>query len=206
MLTGKFKSVCDLYYLRIIGKFTILNKEIVIKQKPPYNKPYIFVFDVESTSLIGKPIAFGVVVLNMETGEKEDCLELLCTEYLEDCNDWVKANVLPVLEGMPHCRLSVELRNSFWTFYLKWKERADIWADCAFPVETGFMMEVAKDNLAEREAMMPFPLYDLVHFLGTEPDRFILSGLTGLSKHKPYDDALASAKCIYNLLKANTNE
>ena len=105
-------------------------------------KPNILVFAVESTSLFGTAFAVGAVVID-KTGKELDTFQLLSKQGKELASDWVKKNVLPHLEHMPTCDRDLELRDSFFEFYIKHKDTCEIWADCAFPVETNFLNEIA---------------------------------------------------------------
>ena len=158
-------------------------------------------FDVESTSLMGTPFAFGAIIINVKTLEIVDEIQLMSTESLSICCHWVKKNVLPMLTEMPTCETDYQLRSTFWDFYQKWKVKAEIWADASFPVETQFLLKVAKDDLANREFAMPFPLYDVANFIDVSLDRIKLSGLRNLNQHNPTDDSKASAIAIIEHFK-----
>jgi len=166
-----------------------------------FTKKQILVFDVENTSLIGNAFAFGAVVVDVKTSELIESIELLSTESLNKCSDWVKENVIPALKDMPVCKTDFELRTTFWNFYTKWKNKAEIWADAGFPVETKFLTDIAKDDIKNREFEMPYPLRDIANFIDVNTDRIKLSGLKNLKRHNPKDDSLASAICLINHLK-----
>ena len=166
-------------------------------------KKYIFVFDVENTSLIGTSIAFGAVVFDIETHKIVDEIQILSNENLNKCSDWVKENVLPEINDMPTCKTDLEMRTTFWNFYTKWKDKAEVWADVAFPVETQFLTDVANDDIKNREFAMPYPLFDIANFIDINEDRIKLSGLQNLKQHNPKDDSLASAVCIINYFKSS---
>ncbi|MCD4793400.1 MAG: hypothetical protein K8R54_09220 [Bacteroidales bacterium] len=168
-----------------------------------FNKKQILVFDIENTSLIGTGFAFGAVVVDVETSEIIETIELLSSENLNKCSDWVKENVLPKLNDMPVCKTDFELRTTFWKFYKNRKDKTQIWADAGFPVETQFLTDVAKDDIKNREFAMPYPLYDIANFIDVNTDRIKLSGLKNLKIHNPKDDSLASAICIINHFKNN---
>ncbi len=165
-------------------------------------KKHILVFDVENTSLIGSGFAFGAIVMVVDTQKIIDQIELLSSENINNCSNWVKQNVLTHLKNMPTCKTDFELRSAFWNFYTKWKDNSQIWADCAFPVETQFLTDVAKDDLENREFEMPYPLYDIANFIDIKIDRIELSELKNLKQHKPLHDSHASAVCIANYLSS----
>lgn len=162
----------------------------------------ILVFDVENTSLIGTGFAFGAVVVDTKTQKILDQTELLSTENLHKCVPWVQQNVLPLLADLPTCKTDHQLRTAFWNFYNKWKSHTQVWADVAFPVETQFLTDVAKDDLADRQFEMPYPLYDVANFVDISVDRIEYSGLKNLKQHNPLHDSWASA---VSLIKKTTN-
>lgn len=168
-----------------------------------FNKDLILVFDVESTSLMGSAIAFGAVVVDVQTRKVVDEAQLMSAENLSKCCTWVTENVLPKLNDMPTCETDFELRTAFWYFYKEWKDKAETWSDAGFPVETQFLTNVAKDNLPNREFAMPFPLRDVANFIDVNKDRIKLSGLKNLKRHHPMDDSLASAVAIIKHFKNN---
>ena len=165
-----------------------------------------FMFDVESTSLHGEGFGFGYVVLS-----EEGCLigysEWYSLEGAAKAGEWVKENVLPHLPlGDPKVTVATdrELRNRFFTAYKRWKDAgAEIWGDVIWPVEANFMSAVIADGEGSRDWDGPYPLRDAVDVVerafGKDVDRVLVSGLDGLRKHNPLDDAKASA---FALLKA----
>lgn len=158
----------------------------------------IFLFDVESTSLHGTGFAVGAVVVNKD-GTEIDRFELLSKEGAEKVGDWVKENVLPSLSEMPTCETDKELREAFFSFYIKHKETSEIWSDVNFPVETNFLHAIVNDAPNEREWSMPYPLKDASTIIDINIDRCAECGLSNLRKHNPLDDSRAS---VYLLLKA----
>jgi hypothetical protein len=158
----------------------------------------ILLFDVESTSLHGTGFAVGAIVVN-KGGTEIDRFELLSKEGAEKANEWVKQNVIPTLSDMPTCETDKELRDAFFNFYLKHKETAEVWSDVNFPVETNFLHAIVKDNIAEREWSMPYPLKDASTIVDVSIDRCAECGIADLRKHNPLDDSRAS---VYFLLKA----
>jgi hypothetical protein len=161
-------------------------------------KKNILLFDVESTSLHGTGFAVGAIVVNRD-GTEIDCFELLSKEGAEKANEWVKQNVIPNLSDMPTCETDRELRDTFFNFYLKHKETAEVWSDVCFPVETNFLHSIVNDAPTEREWLMPYPLYDVSTLVDVGIDRFAECGIHGLRKHNPLDDSRAS---VYFLLKS----
>jgi hypothetical protein len=159
----------------------------------------LFMFDVESTSLHGSGFAVGAVVMTSQ-GAEVDRFELLSLEGASKAGEWVKENVLPSLRNMPTCETDRELRDRFFEFYMRHKETAQIWSDVNFPVETNFLHKIVKDDPEKREWLMPYPLYDASTIVPVEIDRNEASKLTGLRKHNPLDDSIASLTVLLNYL------
>lgn len=154
-------------------------------------------FDVESTELHGEGFAVGGVVAHKGTQIVIDNFQLLSTEGEAKACDWVKENVIPFLADMPVCDTQKELRDAFYSFYMKHKDKADVWSDVNFPVETNFLSAIVADDPETRKWDMPYPLYDLATILDVNVDRLDESGQQGLRKHNPYHDALASLFCLF---------
>ncbi len=161
-------------------------------------KKNIFVFDVESTDLHGTGFAVGAIVINIINGTEIDRFELLSKEGSGKASDWVKGNVIPHLKDMPTCETNWMLREMFYDFYIKHKNDSEIWSDCNFPVETNFLTAILNDDQEGREWKMPYPLKDISTIVDIDIDRSVECGISGLRKHHPFDDAIASA---YLLLK-----
>ena len=123
---------------------------------PKSKKLYNLVFDVESTELHGVGFAYGVVVMEKETGRVVDSDTRIHWETArEDSCEWVQENVLPKLEKTKYILAPAEtlesLRTRFYDFYLKWADQADVYRDVIFPVETNFLSAVFADNKEKRQ-------------------------------------------------------
>jgi len=159
------------------------------------NKKHILVFDVESTKLHGKAFAVGAVVMDL-FGNIIDQMELLATYPMGECNEWVRTNVLPSLEGMPTCITAGALGDAFYEFYQKHKADAEVWVDCGWPVEANFLSSIVNYDPITREFEMPYPLKDISSLIDVDINRNEMSGLKCLRAHHPLDDAKASALCL----------
>lgn len=157
----------------------------------------LFVFDCESTSLHGSTFAVGAIVSDQK-GNEIDRFELMSLEGKDNAGDWVQENVIPGLSDMPTCATDLELRNSFFEFYMKHKESCDIYSDVNYPVETNFLAAVVVDDLAKREWSMPYPLHDIAMFVNIDIDRcakYERETENKLRKHNPTDDSISSLYC-----------
>jgi len=162
----------------------------------------IFVFDVESTNLHGVGFAVGAVVATLD-GIILDTFSLMSIDQINNLDTWVKEMVLPSIADMPTCNNLSELRNSFFDFYIKYKDSCEIWSDVNYPVETNFLEAVCNDDFENRKSIMPYPLKDISTLISVEQDRIQLSGLNDLKRHHPVDDCMASLYCLINYYKVN---
>lgn len=163
-------------------------------------KPNILVFDVESTSLYGQAFAVGAVVLDGD-GKEIDSFQLMDERMSHNSCKWVRDNVLPKLAGLLRGSDILQLRDSFYQFYCRHRDTADVWCDCGFPVETAFLKDVVLNDHNRREFEMPYPLKDISTIIDIGIDRAVASGISGLRQHHPLDDARASARVLFNYLK-----
>ena len=128
----------------------------------------VFYFDAETDGLYGAVWAIGAVV------QTHDGVEIARFAGQVDPSDltdgWVRENIAA----------HIKLPRS--------------------PVESGLFRACVEDSPAERTWEGPYPLHEVATLLlaaGIDPDidRVEFSGLTGLTKHNPIDDSLASAAC-----------
>jgi hypothetical protein len=174
-------------------------------------KDKIFVFDVESNTLFGKPFAAAACVYsyNQTTLEPIDTFELRSEEEVIT-DEWMLKNVIPHLKNMPKCKTNLELRNQFFDFYMKYKKDSLFFADCVFPVETNFLSLVANDYIEKRRFQMPYPLLDIANERNIDIDRtdyyvkensyYILQDVANRhpKKHNPLWDSICSAFFLMN--------
>jgi len=123
----------------------------------------IFSFDGETNGLYGQAFALAAVVTD-DSGEIATFVARCPIEDIID--DWVAENVLPNMEnvGVTHADYRSMLE-SFWNFYMKHKEGADVVAHVAHPVETKLFRDVVEANLNNRIWEAPFPLIDVASVL-----------------------------------------
>ena len=158
-------------------------------------KKNILLFDVEAISLHGGAFAVGAIVAD-ENDEIIDKFSLKSLEGERNVGDWVKQNVLPSLTDMPTCKTNLDLGNKFYNWYLKHMDNCEIWSDVNYPVETNFLSALVSNDPIAREWKMPYPFYDVADFVDVNVDRAQASGIPGLRKHHPMDDAIASFHCL----------
>lgn len=166
------------------------------------------VFDVESVGLHGEGFAVAWVVVNRK-GERlgEGCLS--CDPALckgSDANRaWVAANVPKLIETSPTPQ---HLRNTFWRIWRHWADQgAVLAADCAWPVEAGFLSACVRMNPHEREWQGPYPLHDIASIalaLGHDPLATTERLADELPTHHPLMDARQSARQLLAMLNAKS--
>jgi hypothetical protein len=175
-------------------------------------KKNIFMFDVEATSLYGKGFAVAAIITTQK-GEIIETFEMMAFENLQDCDSWVVKNVLPGLSGMPLVSSREALRTHFFDFYKRHKEDCEIWADCCYPVEVKFLMDIVKDRKEQRKFDMPYPLMDVSTIVDINIDRAAEyendnagwvaqdPATRKLKNHNPLDDCKASLHCLIKYRK-----
>ena len=177
---------------------------------------YRMVMDVESIGLHGEGFAVGFVVIN-DSGEREDQgLIAFSKDWASGTwndHEWVRDNATPRInppDEFPQwglCRDARAVRDLFWQYWMAWKEKgAQLWADCAWPVEARFLIECVNDDPQGRRWEGPYPLheiatlslakgYDPLADWEREPDE--------LPKHNPLMDARQSARILHLLLTSS---
>lgn len=158
----------------------------------------IFSVDAETDGLYGDVWAIGAVVAN-ESGE------IVATFAGQvpytGTNEWVRENVAPFV-SLPGYESARALRDAFWIFWIAHREGALCLADFGTPVESGLFRSCVADDPNARQWLGPYPLHEVGTALlcaGIDPDidRIDFSGLNGLSRHNPVDDARASLECWF---------
>lgn len=156
--------------------------------------------DAESDGLYGASFAIGVTV-------REDGVEI--ARFVGRCpyvgtNEWVLANVVPTLAGMPITHTtSVELEEAFWRFWMVHRDDSVVIAHMPHPVESGLFRRCVERGLEARLWNGPYPsVHDvatLLLILGEPADsvdayvaKYGLAVPQGES-HNPYYDAVVAA-------------
>lgn len=162
------------------------------------------VFDVESIGLHGEGWAWGYVVITKD-GERLDHGWRSCDPALAFGSDegraWVAENCPPL---HPNSDTPIILRREFWAAWRVWKERgAVLVADCAWPVEAGFLSDCVRDNHDGRQWQGPYPLHELASFMvaaGMDP-MATYDRLPDEPQHDPLGDAKQSARLLIQALR-----
>lgn len=165
-------------------------------------------FDLESNGLHGEVFAVGAVVMSAD-GAITNEFSGRC-EITEQTDEWVAANVLPALRGMPMSHASYqELREAFWAWYLEAEPKADyVLVSNGYPVEYRFLLKCQEENLDERYWQHPFPILDLTSLLigaGQNPidkNQLVtkLAARYKLSRHHPLHDAKLAVMTAFETL------
>lgn len=160
-------------------------------------KAKILAVDAETDGLYGSVWAIGAVVLD-EHGQELDRFSGQVDPFDVE-SEWVRDNIVPFIH-LPRHASRRQLRDAFWEFWMKHKDETLCIADVGAPVESSLFRACVEDDLETRQWNGPYPLHEVATALlcaGVDPDidRVAYSGLSGLTKHNPVDDAVASAHC-----------
>ncbi len=159
-----------------------------------------FVFDVESIGLHGEGFAVAGGVY-LENGATQWEFSFACP--LEECagddedRAWVKANVplLEITHRNPHT-----MREALWAVWMRAKNMGAVMAaECAWPVEAGFLSACVKQDSAARKFAGPYPLVEISTYLAAAGfDPMATYGRTESEKpqHNPLCDARQSARLL----------
>lgn len=143
----------------------------------------LIVFDVENNSLHEEPIAWGgALLLRRPDGALAVVAPIAVSlDRLEErhCNEWVRQNVLPVLETDPEIA-RVSNRTRMMDAFVGWLEATTevaqsfgcdrknilLCADWMHPVETGFLRATAQADPLHREALDKHaPIHEIASWL-----------------------------------------
>ena len=166
-------------------------------------------FDLETNGLHGEAFAVGAVLI--------DATGRIISKFTARCplnglvNEWVQANVFPVITDMPETQQSPkELREAFWAWYLHTEPEADyVLVANGYPVEYRFLLQCQEDDLDTRYWQHPFPILDLTSVVlasGHDPSakgefisRIVREG--NYARHNPVDDAIIAALVAFKAFK-----
>lgn len=171
------------------------------------------VFDVESIGLHGEGFAYGFTVIDGDGAELDSGLYSCPTNsaygYSDDDRKWVSQFCKP--ETFPTTNLSPHgIRNRFMHDWTHWKNKgATLWADCAWPVEAGFLIQCVKDRLNDNQHSGPYPLFDISTLLfakGFDPLANYGRLPSELPAHNPLNDARQSARILLAALNGTLVE
>ena len=159
------------------------------------------VFDVESVGLYGAGFAVAWVVV-----KRNGKIVLSASYYCppdsligsEDDQKWVRENVT-----VPQCgklRYTMDVRNEFWRAWVHAKSQgATLWAECCWPVEARFLLDVIYDDPENRKKDAPYPLHDIATIrlaAGFDPLATVDRLKDEIPAHNPLCDARQSARLM----------
>ena len=175
-----------------------------LKLPPLGNDTKILSFDLETNGLHGQAFAVGAVVVDAK-GQVLDKF-IGRTEISGRVDDWVKENVLPVIEDMPvNYKSYDELKETFWQWYLNTMDESDyILVNNGYPVEYRFLLDCQEVDIDERYWQHPFPILDLTSLLvamGEKPNDFAEEFLHKRKAHNPLDDATIAALSAFKAFR-----
>ena len=163
----------------------------------------IMSIDAEVDGLYGESFAIALTI-------REDGKEIYSwsgrVPDSEVSDEWVQANVLPVLADMPVTHASSEaLEEGFWAQWMQHKEGCAVIAHCGSPVESGLFRRCVERDLGARQWDAPYPaIHDVATLLlmaGEDPasvDKYLSKKgikvqFNGVPHHPMYD-AVAAAQ------------
>jgi len=169
-------------------------------------KPLLFSVDAETNGLWGDPFALAAMVVSPGDGKIVDSFLVRCP-ISGPADLWVTDNVLPAITSVEETHKTLDsMLAAFAAFYLEYRERCEVIAHVAFPVETSLFHTLHKlGHIGDWEA--PFPLLDtstLIHARGENAisaEEYLASrnlavntAVFGGGAHNPmYDCAVAAA-------------
>lgn len=163
-----------------------------------------FIFDVESVGLHGEGFAVaGGVYLENGSTQWEFCYACPIDECegSEDDRKWVKENVPPMPETH---RTPSGVRDAFWGAWMKAKTQgATMAAECAWPVEAGFLARCIHQDMEARKWEGPYPLMEIasyMHAAGMDPMKTYERTPSEMPPHNPLGDARLSARLLAEAL------
>jgi hypothetical protein len=178
----------------------------VLKKNVSQNIKYVFILDGETDSLYGEIFSIGAVVADIETGEIVDKFVMTDSAYMTIItNEFVNEHVIPPIKldlDMNYTFKQEELFESFWKFYLKYKDNSIFIADFGTPVEAYVFRRCITMDIPTREFQGPYPLHELGTILfmsNLDPDMCRDSYFTDIKfKHNPYYDCVSTLNVLKN--------
>jgi hypothetical protein len=162
-----------------------------------------FTLDCESNGLYGQVFAIGYSVRDAEGNVLERGYAGADPSLYKDLgilDPWVEANVLPHLPPHTH-QTAYDVRQWFWPIWMRWKAMgAKLYADCAYPVEAGFLADCVRDDEASRQWDGPYPFHEIASFLaaaGMDPLAVYDRLHEEEPRHHPEADSLQSGRLLF---------
>ncbi len=179
------------------------------KTPPITDSTKLLCFDLESNGLHGEVFAIGAVVMDAAGNVLDQFTGR--TKIIEPVDEWVRGNVLTVIDDMPITHGSYkDLREAFWRWYMQAEPKSDyVLVSNGYPVEYGFLIKCQAENLEERYWQHPFPILDLYSLLlqagidNNDKSRIKAKLLEqgSFSQHHPLHDAKLSTLLAYEAFR-----
>lgn len=164
-----------------------------------------FFVDAETDGLYGAFLSVAAIVTD-EKGEELDRFYGAVRVTQEDISTpWVRENVFPSLaRAETFYETEHALLESFWQFWLRYREQAACVTHVPYPVESRLFLSCVTKDPREREFLAPFPMYDLATLLRSKGLDFhgelpLLSGME-LKPHDAMNDVRMMAALWRKLL------
>jgi len=174
---------------------------------------YRMVFDVEAVGLHGEAWQVGVVVMDDNWNvvqEVEWTANRALARGTEGGHSWCRQFCDPASADTG--LTPFDLRENFFRLWMSYAEDVDncqLWADCAWPVESRFLAAMIDDDHARREWSGPYPLHEICTLILAKcGDCLIPLPRTPQEKppHKALSDARQSARILKHLMTGGKYE
>ena len=150
-----------------------------------------FFVDAETDGLYGSFLSIGVVVTDQHGQELEHFYGALNPQNVCITSAWTQEHVAKHLKNAEIFYSDEKsLQEAFWSFWLYHRESCICIADVAYPVEGRLFASCVNRDLAVREMLGPFPLYDLSTLLAAR----------GLPTTEPRDTMTENKKTPHDAL------
>lgn len=164
------------------------------------------VIDAESIGLYGPVFAVGYVVFDGTGTTVEEGLMACNPDHAEGGADsdyeWVSYNC----PSMPYDAFGPRyVRKWFWDAWRTWANKgAQLWADCAYPVEANLLLHCVVSDPTVRKWHGPYPLHEIAtaaYLCGYDPTASISRLPDEEPAHNPLHDARQSARLLIGYLR-----
>lgn len=159
-----------------------------------------FFVDAETDGLYGSFLSIGAVVTDQYGKELEHFYGALNPQNVHITSVWTQAHVAQYLKNAELFYPDEKsLQEAFWSFWLRHRENCICIADVAYPVEGRLFASCVNHDLAAREKLGPFPLYDLSTLLAARGLSATMPRETIVEKKMTPHDALNDARMTAEL-------
>jgi hypothetical protein len=128
-------------------------------------KDRLFFVDAETDGLNGNYISIAIIVTDLDCIEQERYYYGIDKNRLCVSDEWTKKNVIPIMGSYAEKADEQELLESFWSVWMKYRDRAYAIGDVIYPVEARLFQRCVYKDVNDRGYYGPFPFIDLSSIL-----------------------------------------